>query len=98
MLQDDGARLMAGAMLGNLGKDESVVREVIPKLFRTKADAEIVVGFLIAAANGGARQRTEKINQLLVKGLKPGRRDSAERKVLRKILFRWTWNVMAVTV
>ncbi len=52
---------------------------------------------MLAAANGGAKQRSDKINQLLVKGLKPNGRDSEERRALREILFRWTWDVLATT-
>ena len=51
----------------------------------------------LATANGGAKQRSEKINQLLVKGLKPNGRDSDERRALRQILFRWTWDALATT-
>ncbi len=91
-------RKRAAATLGGWGNSEAVVRAVLPRLFpRTKKDAERIATFLIGAANGGPKQRSVEVSQLLAKALKPNSKDSDERQALRQILFRWTWDALATT-
>jgi HEAT repeat protein len=100
LLQDtDGYnRYRAAEVLRGWGKNSATVRTIAAKLFRGKADLDSVVEFLVTAAQGGSKQRSEKVNTLLVKGLKRNARDSEEKKLLREILFQWVWNALATTV
>ena len=99
ILQDTNVhfRHRAARVLLGWGKNPATVRAISAKLFRGKANSDAVVEFLVTAGEGGSKERSEKVNTLLAKGLKRNARDSEEKKLLREILFQWVWNALATT-